>query len=300
MVIITHMRPGPVIDDAAAKRSLFRLVLLVGLLSLTSCSNEFIYNRVDRIAQFYIERYVDLDQDQSHFLKVNLESIKQWHRREALQGYLEFLNTVESDLRHDITGATVAGWADHLRQAYNEIRDKVLPPMIEMAQTLTRDQIQELSANMEKRNRKLEKEYLSRDESEYRESAYDAMDDRLNDWLGRLTAEQKQRLYSAANGLERLDREWLNSRRAWQKQIISELQRKPGWQARLTALVKDRAEYTGKRDIAANNRNEQRVYNAVADVLNMRTERQQRKLLEKLHDWKKDLAELQNYRQKSG
>ena len=100
--------------------------------------------------------------------------------------------------------------------------------------------------------------------------------------------------------IERLDREWLNSRRAWQKQIISELQRKPGWQARLTALVKDRAEYTGKRDIAANNRNEQRVYNAVADVLNMRTERQQRKLLEKLHDWKKDLAELQNYRQKSG
>ena len=300
MVIFSHKAPGMAISDAASKRSLVCLLLLAVLLSQTSCSNEFIYNRVDRIAQFYIERYIDLDKDQSHFLKVNLESIKQWHRREELQGYLEFLDTVESDLRHDISGATVAGWVERLRQAYNAIRDKALPPMIEMAQTLTSDQVRELAANMEKRNRKLEKEYLSRDESEYRENAYDEMDDRLSDWLGRLTAEQKHRLHSATSSLERLDRKWLDGRRSWQKQVIGELQRKPGWQARLTALVKNRTEYTSERDIAANHRNEQRIYDAVADVLNMRTDRQQQKLQEKLHDWQRDLAQLQNYPQKSG
>ena len=300
MVIINKIAPGAATSDAAIKKSLVCLLLFAVLLSQTSCSNEFIYNRVDRIAQFYIERYVDLDRDQSQFLKVNLESIKQWHRREELQGYLEFLDTVESDLRHDISGVTVAGWVERLRLAYNDIRDKVLPPMIEMAQTLTSDQIQELSANMEKRNRKLEKEYLSRDDSEYREHAYDEMDDRLSDWLGRLTAEQKQRLHTAVNGLERLDREWLAGRRSWQKQVIDELQRKPGWQARLTDLVKNRTEYSSERDIAANHRNEQRIYNAVADVLNMRSDRQQQKLQEKLHDWQKDLAQLQNYPQKSG
>lgn len=285
---------------AIGSRSRVLLLLLAGLVLQTSCSNEFIYNRIDRIAQFYIERYIDLDRDQSQLLKVNLASIKQWHRQEELAGYREFLDTVESDLRQDITGETVAGWVARLRHAYNDIRDKALPPMIEMARTLTNSQVRELAVNMEKRNRELKKKYLSRDDSEYRESAYDEMDDRLSDWLGRLTADQKQRIHSAAGKLDRLDREWLDNRRSWQKQVIDELQRKPGWQARLTALIKNRTEYSRAQDMAASHRNEQRIYNAVADVLNMRTERQQRKLSEKLHDWQKILADLQSDRRSSG
>ena len=283
-----------------ARSYLLVLSIIVSGLVVQSCSSQFIYDRIDRIAQFYIERYIDLDREQSDFLKVNLESLKEWHRRKELKSYQLFLDKIESDLQSDISGETVAGWVEQLRQAYNAVLDKALPPMIEMARTLTESQVRELAANMEKRNGKLEKEYLSRDEKEYRESAFDEMDDRLDDWLGRLTADQKQRLRTAVSGLERLDRQWLNSRRSWQKQLIGELQRKPGWQDRLTALVKNRTEYTRPQDIAANHRNEQRVYNAVADVLNMRTDRQQKKLLEKLRGWQKDLAALQNYRAKSG
>lgn len=276
------------------------LIIICSGLLLQSCSNRFIYDRIDRIAQFYIERYIDLDREQSNILKVNLESLKDWHRQNELESYRVFLSKVESDIQSDVSGETVAGWVEQLRQAYNAVLVKALPSMIDMAQTLTDSQIRELAANMEKRNGRLEKEYLTRDDTEYRESAFDEMDDRLSDWLGRLTPEQKQRLRSAANGLERLDRQWLDSRRTWQKQVIGELQRKPGWQSRLTALVRNRSEYSRTQDIAADHRNEQRVCDAVADVLNMRTDRQQKKLVEKLHDWQKDLADLQNYRQKSG
>jgi len=275
------------------------IIILAGLI-LQSCSSQFIYDRIDRIAQFYIERYIDLDKQQSNLLKVNLQSLKEWHRQEELKSYQQFLIEIESDLQKDISAETVAGWVQHLRQAYNQVRDRALPPMIEMAQTLTDSQIQDLADNMDKRNIKLEKEYLSRDDSEYRESAFDEMNDRLSEWLGRLTREQKHRLHAAVSGLERLDREWLDGRRSWQKQIIGELQRKPGWQSRLTDLVKKGNQYTGDQDIAANHRNELRVYEAVADVLNTCNERQQHKLQEKLDNWKKDLAELQNYRQKSG
>lgn len=275
------------------------IIILAGLI-LQSCSSQFIYDRIDRIAQFYIERYIDLDKQQSNLLKVNLQSLKEWHRQEELKSYQQFLIEIESDLQKDISAETVAGWVQHLRQAYNQVRDRALPPMIEMAQTLTDSQIQDLADNMDKRNIKLEKEYLSRDDSEYRESAFDEMNDRLSEWLGRLTREQKHRLHAAVSGLERLDREWLDGRRSWQKQIIGELQRKPGWQSRLTDLVKKGNQYTDDQDIAANHRNELRVYEAVADVLNTRNDRQQHKLQEKLDNWKKDLAELQNYRQKSG
>ena len=275
------------------------IIILAGMI-LQACSSQFIYDRIDRIAQFYIERYIGLDKDQSSLLKVNLASLKEWHRQEELKGYQQFLNEIESDLQGHVSAETVAGWVQRLRQAYNQVRDRALPPMIEMAQTLSDAQVQELAANMEKRNSKLEKEYLARDDSEYRESAYDEMDDRLREWLGRLTPEQKQRLHAAVSRLERLDQAWLDGRRSWQKQIIGELQRKPGWQSRLTALVIKGNEYSNEQDVAASHRNEQHVYEAVADVLNMRNGSQRIKLQEKLDNWKKDLAELQNYRQKSG
>lgn len=275
------------------------LIILLGLF-LQSCSNQFIYNRIDRIAELYIEHYIDLNREQSEFLKVKLQSLKEWHRRQELQGYRKFLQQVGTDLQSRISTATVAGWAERLQQAYIDIRDKALPDILAMAQTLSDAQVQELAASMEKRNRKLEKKYLARDDTEYHDAAYTEMKDQLGDWLGRLTPQQKQRLRVAANGLKRLDREWMAGRRAWQQKIIAALQRKPGWQARLTGLIKNRTEYIREQDVTADHRNEQRVYAAIADTLNMRTDGQQQTLSEKLQKWQTDLAAMQNSGGKSG
>jgi hypothetical protein len=267
---------------------------LLCLFLLAACSSEFLYNRVDRLAQFYIERYIDLDRDQSHSLKINLEGLREWHRQNELSEYRDFLNQIEKDIQDDITPESIAGWMSKARTAYFRIRDQAVPAFIEVAGTLTPAQVEKFSARLEKSNKKLEKEYLSRDETEYRESIYEAMDDRLGYWLGKLTDGQKQRLKETAGRMERLDARWLAGRRSWQRRVINELERKPGWQDRLTALIVNRTEYTARGDIDANHRNEQRIYAAVVDVMNMRTEKQQQKLLKKLLEWEGTLASLQN------
>jgi len=270
---------------------------LPGILSLSllaGCTSEFIYNRVDRLAQFYIERYIDLDKDQSNSLKINLEGLKEWHRHNELLEYRDFLNQIETDIQHDITPETITGWMSKARTAYFRIRDQAIPSLIEVAGTLTSAQVEEFSANLEKRNRELEKEYLARDQTEYHEYIFEEMDDRLRYWLGKLTDAQKQRLEETAGMMERLDTRWLADRRSWQSRVINELQRKPGWQDRLTVLIMNRTEYTDRDDIDANNRNEQRIYAAVADVMNMRSEKQRQKLLKKLREWQANLASLQD------
>lgn len=267
---------------------------LLCLCLLAGCSSEFLYNRVDRLAQFYIERYIDLDRDQSTSLKVNLEGLREWHRQNELSEYRDFLNRIETDIQDDITPGTIAGWMSKTRTAYFRIRDRATPALLEVAATLTPAQVKEFSANLEKRNRKLEKEYLSRDETEYHEYIFDEMDDRLSYWLGKLTDGQKQGLEETAGRIERLDAQWLAGRRSWQGRVVNELARKPGWQDRLTALIVNRTEYTDPDDIAANQRNEQRIYAAVADVMNMRTEKQQQKMLKKLREWEANLASLQD------
>ena len=145
---------------------------LLCLFLLAGCSSEFLYNRVDRLAQFYIERYIDLDRDQSNSLKVNLEELKEWHRQDELSDYRDFLNQIETDIQEDITRETVAGWMSNARSAYLRIRDKAIPSLIDVAATLTPAQVEEFSVKLEKRNRKLEKEYLSRDEAEFHKSIF--------------------------------------------------------------------------------------------------------------------------------
>lgn len=261
---------------------------------LAGCSSEFLYNRVDRLAQFYIERYIDLDRDQSHSLKINLERLKEWHRHNELSEYQDFLNQIETDLQDNITPGSIAGWMSKARTAYLRVRDRAIPTLIEVAATLSPAQIEEFSANLERRNRDLEKEYLSRDEAEFHKHIYEEMEDRLSYWLGKLTDGQEQRLQQTSGRIERLDKQWLAGRRSWQGGVINELQRKPGWQDRLKVLIINRTEYTNRDDIAANNRNEQRIYTAVADVLNMRTDKQRQKLLKKLGEWQANLASLQH------
>ena len=274
------------------RRTLLTIIILS--LAFTGCSNQFVYDRIDRLAQFYIERYVDLDKDQSSLLYVNLAAIKEWHRQDELASYLKFLGRIETDIQADISAATVASWVEQLRLSYAQIRDKVVPALVQLAQTLTTAQIEEFAANMEERNRELEQEYLTRDETEYRESVFEGIEDRLDEWLGRLTPEQQQTLHQAVSKLERLDRQWLDNRRVWQQRINAELARQPGWQARLTALVTSRSDYAQQDDIDADSRNEQRIYAAIAAVLNMRTDRQQRKLTQQLSQWQRDLEALQN------
>ena len=274
------------------RRTLLTIIILS--LAFTGCSNQFVYDRIDRLAQFYIERYVDLDKAQSSLLYINLAAIKEWHRQDELASYLKFLGRIETDIQAEITAATVASWVEQLRLSYAQIRDKVMPALVQVAQTLTAAQIEEFTAKMEERNQELEQEYLGRDETEYRDSVFEEMEDRLGEWLDRLTPEQQRTLQQAVSELERLDQQWLDNRRAWQQRIIAELARQPGWQARLMALVTSRSDYAQQDDIDADSRNEQHIYAAIAVVLNMRTDRQQRKLTQQLSQWQRDLEALQN------
>ncbi|MFK8042540.1 DUF6279 family lipoprotein, partial [Congregibacter sp.] len=76
------------------------------LLLLTACSGTtFVYNRLDIILPWYLDRYVDLDRSQSQVFDAQLEGLLEWHRREELPRYVEFLNTIDEDLKADLTVA---------------------------------------------------------------------------------------------------------------------------------------------------------------------------------------------------
>lgn len=270
-----------------------RLMTPLLLVNVSGCSSAFMYNRIDSLAHMYIERYIELDSAQSHSLKADLESLKEWHRNDALADYLLVLAEIEGNLQQEITPATVTMWRGYADQAWSDLLGRAMPTVIEMAASLTPAQVRELAENMQERNDDRAKDYRRRDEEEYIEHIYEEMEERLSYWIGRLNSEQKQRLHSAADRFTRLDSAWLENRRAWQKEILKVLDKQPGWEDRLRQLLRDGIEYQLEEHKLADMENDKLVNAAVADVLNMRSERQSEKMARKINEWKENLRAFQ-------
>ena len=270
-----------------------KTAVLACLLWLTACSGTtFVYNRLDTILPWYVDDYVELNASQERQLEEILRPFLDWHRQQELPRYVELLNQVDSSLDHEVTPAELANIYDEMQVAWLRLEQESLDGLLELGESLSDAQVQEFLAYMWKRQDEYEEEYLTRSGSEYREEIYENFADTLEDYLGRLTAEQKDRLRQATADFERADEVWLQERAASIERLAVMLRREPGWQEQVREAVKRRAETVSPRYQQVYQHNLDALFAAVASVLNSRTERQDRYLREELAGLREDLETL--------
>ena len=267
--------------------------MLACVLCLGACSGTtFVYNRLDTILPWYVDDYVELDATQERQLEEILRPFLHWHRQQELPRYVELLNQVDSSLDHEVTPTDLANIYDEMQVAWLRLEQESLDGLLELGASLSDAQVQEFLAYMRERQDEYEEEYLTRSGSEYREEIYDNFADTLEDYLGRLTTEQKERLRQAVAEFERADEVWLQERAASIERLAVMLQREPGWQERVREAVKRRGETVSPRYQEVYQHNLDAVFAAVAGVLNSRSERQDRYLREELAGLREDLETL--------
>lgn len=285
-------------SQAAQKRRPWRRYLLWSfVLFLSACSSTtFFYNRLDFILPWYLDRYVDLDRAQSRQLDLELEVMLDWHRSEELPRYLEFLNVLSRDLDRDLAAplsvAQLQSYADRAEQAWFRVRDPGLELLLRLGEDLSEEQIKDFIAVMGKKQTKYEDKYLDRDDTQMREDAFESLEETLEDYLGRLDKTQRERLRSAVEDLLRSDAVWLQERSAWTAQLARALERKPGWQQRVIAIVHDWEAGLDPEVEALYDHNTSVVQAAVVDVLNSRSEKQDIRLHKKIDGFRDDLGLL--------
>ena len=269
------------------------LVGVCMLVCLGACSSTtLVYNRLDFILPWYLERYVDLDREQGRQLDEQLEPLLAWHRREELPQYLELLDTMIADLDDDLDLALIGQRTDELEIAWYRVRDRGLDELLELGNALRDDQIDEFIESLNKKQRKYERKYLSRDDEEFREDAYDNLREFFEDYLGRLNAEQRQRVKDAVANLQRSDDRWLSERAEWIAVMTLELNRDPGWEDRVRYTIFNWESQLDADTLAVYEQNTQTVQMALVDVVNARTEKQDRRLRRKLQSLREDLVLL--------
>lgn len=269
-----------------------RISLVLTCWLLSACSTAFLYNQLDWLIPWYLGDYVNLTRPQKQSFKEQLLPILEWHRGEELQSYVVIVDSITADLDGPISEPTIRAWSDQLMAAYERLEERALPLAFDLGEQLSDEQIGAFLEELREEQVELEEEYLARSEQEFVDYSYDNFQESLRDQLGKLSAEQKQVLRDAAAEMTRFDQAWLSERALWLDQLEDYLRREPGWQQRLRDGLQQRDEDRSEEYRAAYLHNEAVIYRAIAGVLNLRSDKQDRRLRKELADIRKMLDKL--------
>lgn len=266
---------------------------MLALLLIGACSSTtFLYNRLDFLIPWYLDDYVELDASQSETLDRLLAPVFEWHRREELPRYRDVLDDVISSLDEPATAAAVAGFAAETEAAWFRLEAEALECALNLGSDLTDAQIQEFLEGLEKDQIKYEKKYLKRDADNYRKDTYESLLDNAQDYLGRLNRAQRSLTAEAAAGMLRSDRVWLRERAIWIERLRQLLRREPGWQQAVRDGLAARNESVAAEYTETLAHNTAVVRQWLTELLNSRTDKQDRRLRKKLGNLRDDLDTL--------
>jgi hypothetical protein len=270
-----------------------RVWVVIALFLVSACSSTtYVYNRLDFLLPWYMDDYVDLTAEQEAYLDELLVPFLAWHRAQELPVYLTALNNIEDSLDSSLTAEIVGTLFTNFESAWLRLQSEGLTQLLDLGARLSDEQIAAFLEALWEQQREFEEEYLERDEEEFFEDNDDNMLDTFQDYLGKLSDDQKQWVQDSGRQLLRSDQVWLKERAQWLTELGILLEREPGWQERVRVAVSAKNKNITPEYQRVYEHNMDAIYQLIAQVLNARSERQSRHLRDKLTDIRQDLETL--------
>ena len=184
MLLSTRMR--------CAKLARIIGVLLVAA-ALGACSTiKLAYNNLPELSYWWLDAYLDFDGSQTPKVRDELAQLLSWHRQNELPRVLGVLQEAQTLAPREVTAAQACRMADQIRERLLAVTERAEPAGTELALSLTDAQLQQLERKYAKNNAEYRKEWLDRSPAEVQEKRYEKFLDRLEDFYGRLTPEQRE------------------------------------------------------------------------------------------------------------
>ena len=280
--------------ERRASFSRFLSALLVFAFVLAGCSaNRFLYNRADTFVRWTIDDYVDLTSEQQKQFDADLDGLLEWHRRDELPLYRDFIVSSLDALEGGVTideAILISGGID---EAANRLQVKLVDLLLGSAEGLTDGQIRDFLDELDRQQEEYAQERLIRDNIEYADDAADSLRRLGKRLLGRLNDDQKALIQSRSTELMRIDRLWHEDRSAWGAKLGTILEsRLPGWQTEVRVLGDTRSEARTPAYVAGIEHNGDVILGLLVEVINGRTDRQDRRMRGFLDDLIADIDAL--------
>jgi hypothetical protein len=205
-----------------------RLLFLVVLMVVAAgCSSiRFTYNHGDTLLYWWLNAYLDLDSDQSDWVKKDIDNLFQWHRSTQLRDYAGLLTKMQRQLGD----GTVT--QDELLSDYRDIKArtellafKALPQLADLAMSVKPEQIAQMEQKFAKNNEKFRREFMSGSAEDQHKARFKKAMDQLNLWFGGFSRDQEAQLRRASDARPLDNEVFMQERVLRQKKIVTLLRR---------------------------------------------------------------------------
>ena len=168
------------------------LVALALAAVLAGCSAiKLAYNNVDDIAYWWMDSYVDFNDDQSARVRADLLKMHRWHRQQELPQLSVLLRSIEQLAPSDISTAQACSFEQRIRERINALTSQGEPYVVPLAISLKPEQLKHLENKFEKVNRDFTSDWLRLDAAAVREKRFDKTLERAEMIYGNLDDRQK-------------------------------------------------------------------------------------------------------------
>ncbi|TWD32482.1 hypothetical protein FB440_12228 [Vibrio crassostreae] len=185
------------------------LMLLVCFL-FAGCGTKFAYNNISWFAVSYIEDFVSLSNSQESELEARLDSLQAWHKETQLPLYISQLEAIQSITRPDMNSAFIVDQSEQIKNHIRAIVNKFAPDVYALSMQLSPKQDSEFLKNFREKQQDYYEERLSLNDEDSRERYRNRIEERLERWLGSVSKEQKQIIFTWSQ-------EWVNTNDSWRQ-----------------------------------------------------------------------------------
>ena len=259
-----------------------RLLILTLLCTaiLAGCSaNRLLYNRADTFIRWAADDYVTLTREQQAAFDQRLDDFLAWHRSEELPRYREFILSSLAVLEDGVTLDEAVTISEEIDLAADRFQTQFIELLLATAADLSDEQIQDFLTELERNQTEYADERLVRDEEAYYADSTKTMTDLVKRLIGRLNRDQRSEIAERSMDLTRLDGLWHDDRARWGGALRVILESKaPGWQTEIRRLGETRSEARIPEYVAGIEHNGDVILALLVDIINSRTERQDRRM----------------------
>ncbi len=278
------------------------LLLILCLLLNAGCSMVRVgYGHFDSVAAWMVHDYFDLNSDQRDQFAQRFERLHNWHRREQLPEYAQFLGDIQTRARRGLQETDVLWLIDGFKQRYARISAQGAADAADLLATLTPQQIDYFRQQTDKDNRKFMREHRIADsEAERRKVVRERALSQLRDWVGPLSEPQQKQLSALLQTLPLVDKLRHEDRLRRQREFFALLELRGGERKVFAQRLRDwLVHWEGGRTpeqtrLFEESWKKRAEFYAAAD--RMLTAEQRNHLLQRLQDFADDFRELSKNR----
>lgn len=204
-------------------RALFLIALMV---AAAGCSSiRFTYNHGDTLLYWWLNNYLDLDSDQSGWVKKDIDNLFQWHRKTQLQDYVQLLQNGQRQLAGNLTQADLAADYKDIKARTELLAYKALPELADLARSVRPEQVAQMEKKFAKNNEDYRKKFMRGDLEARQKARFKKSMEQFELWFGNFNSEQEAVLRKASDARVLDNDVWIDERIRRQKQIIAALRK---------------------------------------------------------------------------